>query len=170
MTALDALLGDELITGKEMREHTSGERRLAMLAAIQITQQGRQLLKPGMLEPTPVSVVHGDQFINYGNLGAAGRSSSGTVTIAFAPQFKDEALSALDVLLSALRAEAHQTPDMERAQREFHKVRDEIVDEPEPTPSTLAKWLTRGKQLLATAVLTHEVIDAAQKVYSLFGI
>jgi hypothetical protein len=169
LTALDALLGDGLITGVPLRDHTSGERRLAMLANIQITREGRQSLEPPAPAPNPSAVVHGDQFITYGSLGAAGRNSSGTVVINQSWSQKD-AISALDALLSQLQEYPTQTPDLKRAQREFHKVRDEIADESSPDSSSLAKWLSRGKQLLATAALSQEVIEAAHTVYKLFGI
>ena len=169
MTALDALLGDGLITGKPLREHTTAGNRLAMLANIQITREGRQSLEPAAPSPSPVAIIHGDHFVNYGNLGAAGRGSSGTVEIRQSWSQKD-AISALDALLSRLKEIPAQTPDLERAQREFHKVRDEIADEPQPDGSSLTKWLSRGKQLLATAALSQEVFEAAHSVYKLFEV
>jgi hypothetical protein len=161
----DALLGDGLITGKPLRDHT----RLIKLVAILITREGRHSLEPTDSAPTPSVVVHGDQFISHGNLGASGRNSSGTVVINQSWS-QEEAIAVLDALLSRLQEYPAQTPDLEKAQREFHKVRDEITDEPSPDNSLLAKWLSRGKQLLATAALSQEVFEAAHKVYKLFGI
>ena len=168
MTALDALLYDGLIVGKEMRDHTSGERRLLSLAMIQISRDGRQSLRPTPAAPNTAPIVHGDQFVNYGNLGAAGRNSSGTVVINQSSQ--GDALAALDTLLQLLQNQTPRTPELERAEREFHKVRDEIADEELPDQSSVTKWLTRGKQLLAAAALSHEVIEAAHTVYKLFGL
>lgn len=78
LTALDALEGDGLISGKGLRSSTSGRRELAVMADVKITGEGRKRLA-GTPSSQPGTIVHGDQNINYGTAGAVGASSVGTI-------------------------------------------------------------------------------------------
>jgi hypothetical protein len=169
MTALDALLGDGSISGKALRDHTNGVNQLAMLANIQITKEGRQSLHHHAQPHPSTGIVQGDQFITYGNLGAAGRNSSGSVSINQS-WTQEAAISAVDNLLRLLQKYQVRTPELERVQREFHNVRDEISEESNPDSSRIARWLSRAKQFVETAALSEEIIEAAHSVFKLFGV
>ena len=101
LTALDALLGDGLITGRPVRDDTRAGIRLRTLVYIQITRKGRKHLAPPeeKTPPQPSLVVHGDHITNTGTVGAIGRHSTGTVATS-GPKH-DEVLAALDELIAA---------------------------------------------------------------------
>jgi hypothetical protein len=50
LIALDGLQSERFIEGKPLYEHTSGRRRLAIMANIKITKEGRQHLSPVPLQ------------------------------------------------------------------------------------------------------------------------
>jgi len=75
LTALDALILQRFIEGKSLREHTSGQRKLAVLANIQITAEGHQRAS-GQIQSSG-QTVH--QFINYGQAGAMGHHATGVI-------------------------------------------------------------------------------------------
>ena len=137
-----------------------GVKRVFMLATIQISREGRQSLRR-LLQLQILRIVQRDQFINDGFLRAAGRNSSGAVVINKSDQ--GDALATLDTLLRLPRNQVPQTLELKGALREFHKVRDEIA-------SSLTKWLTKEKQLLAAVALSNEVVEAAHTAYKLFGL
>ncbi len=161
---------DGLITGRPLRDHTRAGGRLAILANIQITREGRKHLAPPeeQVPQQPSLVVHGDHITNSGTVGAIGRNSTGAVATS-GPKH-DEALAALDELLAALKPLQPQDQLLDRAHRELMKVHDELSDEPEPDQNNIIKWLSRSKQAIATASLGYEVVDAAHKLFSLFGL
>jgi hypothetical protein len=170
LTALNALLGDDFISGRPMRDHTSSGNRLAVLANIQITREGRRHLVPTEKEPTQVPfVVHGDHITAYGPVGAIGRKALGTVVYNQTAS-ESEVIGALDKLLAALTPLKESDSSVERPHRELVKVRDEISEEVEPDTASLNKWLSRSKQLLGTAALGYEVVDTAHNLFALFGI
>jgi hypothetical protein len=82
MTAIDALLIEELVTGPHMR--TGYRNELRDVVHIQITNEGRKHLK-ALSSPSeaqlPGVVFHGDQNINYGHAGVIGRNGQGVVSI-----------------------------------------------------------------------------------------
>ncbi len=77
LTALRALQLEGLITGDAIPEHTSGKRKLAVMMKIRITKEGKQHVsgEPSRTKAHPV--VH--QYNNYGQSGAMGPSSVGTI-------------------------------------------------------------------------------------------
>ena len=75
LTALDALLLEGLVSGKFLRS----DRKLAAMANIQLTADGRKhLVVQAQQTPPPNAVIHGDQIINYGQAAAIGRGAIGT--------------------------------------------------------------------------------------------
>ena len=169
MTALDALLGDGLISGRPLRDHTTGERRLAMLANIQITREGRRSLEPNPGLSSPAAVVQGDQYNISGSVvGAAGRGSFGNVQLQQSFS-KNDALEALDALLSCLKRVQTRPRKQSGHNESFTRFGTKSRDEDTPDRSAVTKWLSKGKQLLAAAALSQEVYEAAHKVYELFG-
>lgn len=77
LTALAGLQRYGYIDGKTLFNNT-GQRRLAAMANIEITAEGRTHL-PGQSHAPGGAVIHGDQINNYGNAGAIGRHSVGTI-------------------------------------------------------------------------------------------
>jgi len=57
-----------------------------------------------------------------------------------------------------------------KAGKELSKVKDELTEYPEPNKLAITQWLERAKQLLATATLSGEVLDAAHKLFQMFGL
>ncbi len=81
LIALDGLQCEGFIEGMPIYEHTTGQRKLAMMANITMTAKGRQHLSPvqshsGVGAPT---IIQGDQFNNFGQAGAIGPHSTGTI-------------------------------------------------------------------------------------------
>lgn len=77
MTTLAGLQRYGYIDGKTLFNNT-GQRRLAAMANIEITAEGRRHLT-GQSHAPGGAVIHGDQINNYGNAGAIGRHSVGTI-------------------------------------------------------------------------------------------
>lgn len=76
LTALDALLLENLVSGKFLRS----DRKLVAMANIQLTAEGRKhLVVQAQQTPPPNAVIHGDQIINYGQAAAIGRGATGTI-------------------------------------------------------------------------------------------
>jgi hypothetical protein len=113
LTVLDALLKQGLVTGKALR----GSGELHDVAALEITATGREWLRhrdnpESTSAPSTGPVVHGDHIINYGNVGAIGRSATGNVTMVDQSwhQLQSQVdLHALATQLSALRTEFRKT-------------------------------------------------------------
>lgn len=113
LTVLDALLKQGLVTGKALR----GGGELHDVAALEISATGREWLRhrdnpESSSASTTGPVVHGDHIVNYGNVGAIGRSASGSVTVVEQSwhQLQSEIdLQALATQLAALRAELRKT-------------------------------------------------------------
>ena len=83
LIALDGLQCEGFIEGMPIYEHTTGQRKLAMMANITMTAKGRQHLSPveshsGVGAPT---MIQGDQFNNFGQAGAMGRTQLERSTI-----------------------------------------------------------------------------------------
>jgi hypothetical protein len=81
LTALDALTIDGLIQGKQVRSGM-GSTKLVAMANIGLTSQGRiHLAALATPASAPLGAVfHGDQYVNYGQAGAIGPHSTGTIT------------------------------------------------------------------------------------------
>jgi hypothetical protein len=75
ITTLEALSHEKKIEGPI---RFTRSRKLSTNTEIRLTPQGRDDVKGNKNLP-PVSVVHGDQNINYGHAGAIGRQSVGTI-------------------------------------------------------------------------------------------
>jgi len=113
LTVVDALLKQGLVTGKALR----GGGELHDAAALEISATGREWLRhrdspESSSAPSTGPVVHGDHIINYGNVGAIGRSATGSVTIVDQSwhHFQSQVdLQALATQFSTLRAELRKT-------------------------------------------------------------
>ncbi len=79
MMALAGLLRDGLIEGKPLFESMSGQGELVAMADIGITAEGRRHLSGHSAPSTSATIIQGDQFNNYGQAGAIGHHSTGTV-------------------------------------------------------------------------------------------
>jgi hypothetical protein len=75
LTALDALLLEDLVSGKFLRS----DRKLVAMANIQLTANGRKHLVVQTQQTPPNAVIHGDQIINFGQAAALGRGATGTI-------------------------------------------------------------------------------------------
>ncbi len=81
LVALDGLQCEGLIDGRPLYENTSGQRKLAMIANIKMTAKGRQHLSSVQLHSSfrASTIIQGDQFNNFGQAGAIGPHSTGTI-------------------------------------------------------------------------------------------
>ena len=79
LTALAGLQRDGFIEGKTLFSSTTAQRRLMALANIEITAAGRKHLSGASTQSPTATIIQGDQFNNYGQAGAMGPHSSGTV-------------------------------------------------------------------------------------------
>lgn len=116
MTALEALSHEKKIDGAPK---AGSMRKLSTAVRIRLTPQGRDVVR-GINQKTPnVSVIHGDQNINYGHAGAVGRQSVGELNqsawIALASQFDLlQVASELQTLKSELMKTAKTSADFQR--------------------------------------------------------
>ena len=76
ITALEALSHEKKIEGGE---HSGPTRRLPINMELRPTPLGRDEVKGTKQSIPHMSVIHGDQNINYGHAGAMGRHSVGTI-------------------------------------------------------------------------------------------
>jgi hypothetical protein len=82
---------------------------------------------------------------------------------------RQERIAALDDVIGKLAATGAKDESAQRAQRELSKVRDELVEYPEPDRSSIRKWLEYAKNSMTGAILGYEVLEAAKKLWELFG-
>jgi hypothetical protein len=78
LVTLDALTIDGYIEGRALRESSSGESRLAVMANIASTKAGREHLKPVNETPEAGSISN---LHFHGPVGAVGHQSTGTVSV-----------------------------------------------------------------------------------------
>jgi hypothetical protein len=83
---------------------------------------------------------------------------------------KQARIAALDDVITKLDSPDTQTESISKVRRELSKVRDELAEYAEPDKSSIQKWLEFAKNALVTATLGAEVIEAARKLFELFGI
>ncbi len=79
LTALAGLQRDGFIEGKTLFGSMSGLRELAAMANIEITAAGRKHLSGASAPSATPTIIHGDQFNNYGQAGAMGGHATGTL-------------------------------------------------------------------------------------------
>jgi hypothetical protein len=120
LTALAGLQRDGFIEGKAMFSSTTPLRSLMAMANIEITAAGRRHLSGASTQSPTATIIQGDQFNNYGQAGAMGHHSSGTVN--YQRQWaalKDQTdLSTIANELRSTIQELHQTaPSSEDYQR-----------------------------------------------------
>jgi len=76
---------------------------------------------------------------------------------------------ALDDVIEKLKSSDNRAEPVVKAERELKKVRDELAEYPEPDKSTIKKWMEYAKQLMSTAALGYEIVEAARHLFALFG-
>lgn len=82
---------------------------------------------------------------------------------------RNERISRLDNLLKHLEA-AGGDDAAKQAARELSKAKDELAEAEDPEPSAVSRWMHHAKDLLSTASLGAEVLEAAKKAFEAFGI
>jgi hypothetical protein len=60
--------------------------------------------------------------------------------------------------------------DLQKAERELIKVKEELPESGEPYKSMLYKWLEFAKNAMTGAILGHELAEAATNLWRLLGI
>ena len=95
-----------------------------------------------------------------------------SVNINIGQSFNDrqERIAALDDTVEKLKADKDQGQATQKVRRALENVRDEIVEAKKPDKSTVKKWLEIAKNSMATAALGAEVVEAARKLFELFGL
>jgi hypothetical protein len=83
---------------------------------------------------------------------------------------RQERIAALDYVIGKLKSTDAKSESVEKAQRELTKVRDELTEYPEPNKSSIRKWLEYAKNSMTGAILGYETVEAAKKLWELFGI
>lgn len=81
---------------------------------------------------------------------------------------KNERVAALDKVIEKLKAT--EDPALARAEVNLAKVRDELVDEKDPSEASIVRWLETAKNVMAGVVLGHELAEAVTHLWHLFGI
>jgi hypothetical protein len=83
LIALAGLQRDELIEGKTLFSYTSANRQLLAMANIEITAKGRESIAGTRSDAGTIAhmIIQGDQYNNYGQAGAIGLHSVGTINI-----------------------------------------------------------------------------------------
>jgi hypothetical protein len=82
---------------------------------------------------------------------------------------RQERISALDDVIKKLKSSKVKDESVHKARRELGKVRDELAEYPEPDKSSVKKWMEYAKQLMSTAALGVEVVEAGKKLFAMFG-
>jgi hypothetical protein len=109
LTALDALYLQGFIDGKPMRSHTDGHPKLLAMANIRITAEGHKRVS-GQAQPSShLPAIH--QFINYGQAGAMGPHSTGTINYQQKWVANQVDLSQVVTELQTLKAELRKTAE-----------------------------------------------------------
>jgi len=83
---------------------------------------------------------------------------------------RQERVAALDDVIGKLAATDGKDESAQKARRELTKVRDELAEYPEPDKSSIRKWLEYAKNSMTGAILGYETLEAAKKLWELFGI
>lgn len=105
---------------------------------------------------------------NRNQLGDGNSDSSVNIDIGHSFNERQDRINAIDDVIAKLKAE-QQTKSVEQAQRELSKVRDELADDPQPDSSSMYKWMERAKNLMMTAILSYETMEAVKKLLEIFG-
>jgi hypothetical protein len=82
---------------------------------------------------------------------------------------RQERIAALDDVIGKLEATDAKDESVQKTQRELKKVRDELAEYPEPDKSSIRKWLEYAKNSMTGAILGYETLEAAKKLWALFG-
>lgn len=98
------------------------------------------------------------------------KDSSVNIDIGHSFNERQARIGALDDVIARLKASEEQNGALEKAQRELSKVRDELAEDQKPDESTIFKWMERAKKLMMTGILSYETVEAAKKLWEIFGL
>jgi hypothetical protein len=96
--------------------------------------------------------------------------SSTNIDIGNSFNARQERIAALDDVIEKLKTSEVQDEAVAKAQRELGKVRDELTEYPEPDKSSIKRWLEYAKNMMGTAALGYEAVEAGKKLFEIFGL
>ena len=82
---------------------------------------------------------------------------------------KMERITALDDMISKLKAVENRDEAIAKAGIDLVKVRDELSEYPNPNESSIGTWLEHAKNLMTAAILGHELYEASMGLWHVFG-
>jgi hypothetical protein len=82
---------------------------------------------------------------------------------------RQERIAALDDVIAKLKVTEGKDESLTKAELNLVKVRDELADDPLPNESTIRKWMEAAKNVMTAGILSYETVEAARKLWILFG-
>jgi hypothetical protein len=83
---------------------------------------------------------------------------------------RQERIAALDDVIAKLNAIEGKDEALTKAELNLAKVRDELADDPQPNESAIRRWMEGAKNAMTAGILGYETVEAARKLWELFGI
>jgi hypothetical protein len=83
---------------------------------------------------------------------------------------RQDRILALDDLINKLKAAEAKGEAADKIERELQKVRDELADYEKPNEPAIRKWLEYAKNAMTGSILSYEIVEAARKLWELFGV
>jgi hypothetical protein len=131
-----------------------------------ILQTGGSMETRHQLDSRSYSATH-SQNVNQGDNNTL---TDNSINIGKSFNEKKERLDTLDDVIGKLAAEQNRTADIEKIERELTKVRDELTEYEHPNEPAIRKWLEYTKNAMTGAILGHELVEAAHRLWALFGV
>jgi hypothetical protein len=130
--------------------------------------------------PQPSVIIHNGVNMDSRNYNASNSSrliqgdsntyTDSSINIGRSFNERQERIAALDDVIAKLNAIEGKDEALTKAELNLAKVRDELADDPQPNESAIRRWMEGAKNAMTAGILGYETVEAARKLWELFGI